>query len=87
MTEQGMTYTVTSPHGQVDFLYADTMWEAYTEALEIYGEGVIIRPSFYGEWKCGTEGKGSCYYDKFGVHNNKHIETGGHPPSQEVTND
>jgi hypothetical protein len=73
MKEQEQSYTVKTPDGVTDFFYADTMWQAYEEALETYGEGVTIRPSWYGEWKCGSEeiarknGSG-CWHDNWGNH-------------------
>lgn len=73
MTEQEQMYTVETPDGVTDFFYADTMWEAYQDALETYGEGVTIRRSWYKEWTCGSEelarkrGEG-CWYDEKGNH-------------------
>lgn len=86
MHEEGMTYTITTPHGQTDFIYADSMWDAYTEAVANYGEAVTIRLSWYGEWKCGTEELGACYYDKFGVHHKRENAKGGPVAPSEVTN-
>jgi len=86
MNEEGMTYTAVSPNGVTDFIYADSMFEAYEEALELYGQGVVIRPSWYGEWDCGTESLGACYYDKFGVHHKRENAKGGQVASPEVTN-
>ena len=72
MNDQEMTYTVITPDGVTDFFYADTMFDAYTDATEQYGPGVVIRPSWYGEWKCGSkelaETKGGCYHDAYGNH-------------------
>ena len=71
--DQEMTYTVTTPDGITDYFYADTMWDAFQEALAEYGQGITIRPSWYGETDCGTEelvkkrGYG-CYHDAYGVH-------------------
>lgn len=66
------TYTITTPDGVTDYFYADTMLNAYNEALARYGQGIMIRPSWYGEWECGTqelaELYGGCYYDKYGNH-------------------
>lgn len=70
--EQETTYTAISPDGRMDFIYADTMFEAYTQARDEYGPGVVIRESFYGEWECGTKelalANGGCYYDAYGTH-------------------
>jgi hypothetical protein len=70
--EEETTYTAISPDGRTDFIYADTMFDAYTEAREEYGPGVVIRESFYKEWTCGSEelakAKGGCYYDAYGTH-------------------
>jgi hypothetical protein len=72
MEDQETTYTVKTPAGITDYLYAETMFDAYKLALEHYGPGVVIRPSFYKEWTCGTkalaEFKGGCYYDEIGNH-------------------
>lgn len=65
---QEQTYAVISPDGTTDYIYADTMFAAYIEAHQTYGPGVVIRPAWYGEWDCGVEGSGPCYYDKYGVH-------------------
>lgn len=70
--EQEMTYTIIAPNGVTTFIWADTMFDAYQEALAEYGEGVMIRPSWYGEWDCGTQERaelyGGCYYDAYGKH-------------------
>jgi hypothetical protein len=70
--DQETTYTAISPDGRTDFIYADTMFDAYTQAREECGPGVTIRPSFYKEWTCGSEelaqAKGGCYYDAHGTH-------------------
>jgi hypothetical protein len=72
MQDQETTYTAISPDGRTDFIYADTMSDAYTQAREEYGPGVVIRESFYKEWTCGSEElaktKGGCYYDAYGTH-------------------
>jgi hypothetical protein len=68
MQDQEQTYTVFSPNGVTDFIYADTMFDAWIEAKDLYGDGVTLRPSFYGEWECGTEEIGACYYDRNGNH-------------------
>lgn len=73
---QEQTYTITTPDGVTDFFYAETMWQAFEDAKNQYGEGVTIRPSWYGEWDCGVEGSGACYYDKYGNH---------HKSTREVT--
>lgn len=65
------TFTVTTPVGGTSYFYAETMAEAFLEALEEYGEGITIRPAWYGEWECGSEESGSCWYDKFGVHHRR----------------
>lgn len=62
------TYTAISPDGRTDFIYADTMAKAYTQARDEYGPGVLIRESFYGEWKCGSGETGNCWYTKDGRH-------------------
>ena len=68
------TYTAISPDGITDFIYGDTMVEAYLEARDLYGPGVVIRESFYKEWTCGSEelakANGGCYYDAHGTHHN-----------------
>lgn len=71
--DQEMTYTITTPDGVTDYFYAETMWDAYQEALAEYGEGITIRPSWYGEWECGTKGLVEklgygCYHDAYGKH-------------------
>ena len=65
---QEQTYTVITPDGVTDYMFGLTMWEVYKEAVKQYGEGVVLRPSWYGEWDCGVEGTGACYYDKYGNH-------------------
>jgi hypothetical protein len=62
------TYTVFAPNGVTDFIFADTMFDAWTEARDLYGDGVTLRPSFYGEWECGTKESGPCYYEANGEH-------------------
>lgn len=62
------TYTAISPNGVTDFIYADTMVEAYTQARNEYGPGVLIRESFYDEWTCGDEESGNCWYTNDGRH-------------------
>lgn len=72
MENQETTYTITLQDGSDTWIYAETMYEAFQEALAEYGEGITIRPSWYGEWKCGTQEMaelyGGCYYDKYGNH-------------------
>lgn len=70
---QEATYTITTPSGITDFIYGNSMYEAYLEAKELYGEGVSLRPSWYDEWECGSQlqatAKGNgCWYDKYGNH-------------------
>lgn len=66
-------YTAFTPDGKIDYFYGDTMEEAYAEALEEYGQGVTIRPSFYKEWICGLYKEGQkCGYTPDG----KHIRAG-----------
>lgn len=73
MSEQDAFYTITTAEGYIDFMDGESMWDVYQEAERIYGRGVTIRPSWYGEWDCGSEdlayenGNG-CWYDKFGQH-------------------
>jgi hypothetical protein len=67
--DQEMTYTVIGPDGQMNYIWADTMFEAYLEGLEQYGEGTTVRPSFYSEWDCGMFRDGQrCGFDKYGNH-------------------
>lgn len=70
--DQETMYTAITPGGITDFIYADTMLDAYLEATDEYGPGVVIRPSFYKEWTCGSEElarkQGGCYYDAYGNH-------------------
>ena len=70
--EEETTYTAISPDGITDFFFAETMVEAYTQARDEYGPGVLIRESFYKEWTCGSEelakARGGCYYDAYGTH-------------------
>lgn len=73
MSDQETMYAAIAPNGTTDYFYADSMYEAYLEAKDTYGEGVTIRPSWYGEWKCGseelaTEKGNGCWYDKYGNH-------------------
>ena len=65
---QEQTYAAISPDGTTDYFYAKSMFAAYIEAHQNYGPGVVIRPAWYGEWDCGTEPGGPCYYDKYGTH-------------------
>ena len=66
---QEMTYTVIGPDGQMDYIWADTMFDAYQQGLEQYGEGTTVRPSFYKEWTCGMYKEGQrCGFDKYGNH-------------------
>jgi len=70
---QETTYTATTPFGKIDFFYANSMYEAYLEAKATYGDYVTIRPSWYGEWDCGseelaTEKGNGCWYDQYGNH-------------------
>ena len=67
--DQEMTYTVIGPDGQMDYIWADTMFDAYQQGLEQYGEGTTVRPSFYKEWTCGMYKEGQrCGFDKYGMH-------------------
>ena len=67
--DQEMTYTVIGPDGQMSYVYADTMYEAYLEGVEQFGDGTMVRPSWYGEWDCGMYREGlRCGYDKYGNH-------------------
>ena len=74
MENQELPYTITKQDGNHDYLYAKTMWGAYQEALALYGEGISVRPSFYGEWDCGVarpeevSSRTRCYYDIYGKH-------------------
>lgn len=67
------TYTIVTPDGKTYFMWGYPMYAVYKEALRKHGDGVLIRPSWYGEWDCATEelarkkGEG-CWYDKFGNH-------------------
>lgn len=64
-----MTYTIIGPDGQIDYVWAETMFEAYEEGIEQFGEGTTIRLSWYKEWNCGMFEPGSrCGYDKYGNH-------------------
>lgn len=65
-----MQYTYVSPDGQTWFGEDhETMEDAYREAVEIYGRGVLIRETWYKEWICGTYQPGQkCGYDKYGNH-------------------
>lgn len=66
--EQDQFYTVITPDGETDYMSGESMWKVYQDATEQYGRGVVIRPSWYGEWDCGSEEGGSCYHDKYGTH-------------------
>ncbi len=68
-------FTITTPGGISDYYYADTMAEAFIDAHRDYGEGITIRPAWYGEWKCGTKEIGNCWYDEYGVHHRRGEET------------
>lgn len=73
------TYTITTPDGSTDFMSGESMWKVFEEAEREYGRGVTIRPSWYGEWDCGTEelareSENGCWYDKYGQH---HLMRGG----------
>lgn len=65
-----MFYTYISPDGEVwTSEWYDTMEEAYKEAVEMYGRGVVIRETWYKEWVCGYYEPGDrCGYDKYGNH-------------------
>jgi len=66
---QEMFYTLIGPDGEIEWIDAETMFEAYLQGRELYGPGVVIRPTWYGEWDCGTEEAGSpCWHDKHGNH-------------------
>jgi len=77
---QEQTYTVISADGVTDYIYAKSMFAAYIEAHQTYGPGVVIRPSWYGEWDCGTEPGGPCYYNQYGEHL-KRNENGEYKPA------
>jgi hypothetical protein len=67
--DQEMTYTIIGPNGQMSYVWADTMYEAYLEGLEEFGEGTMVRPSWYDEWECGMYREGQrCGFDKYGNH-------------------
>lgn len=67
--DQERSYTVTTPDGITDYFYADSMVDAYLDALGHYGDGITIRESWYKEWTCGTYEPGKqCGYDKYGNH-------------------
>lgn len=66
--DQETTYTAISPDGRTDFIYAETMFDAYTQARDEYGPGVLIREAFYKEWTCGSEETGRCWYTNDGRH-------------------
>lgn len=65
-----MQYTFVSPDGET-WLSDDhrTMDAAYRQALAMYGQGVLIRETWYGEWDCGMYQEGDrCGFDKYGNH-------------------
>ena len=64
-----MFYTIIGPDGQMDYIWADTMFEAYEQGIEQFGEGTSVRISWYKEWTCGMYKEGArCGYDKYGNH-------------------
>jgi hypothetical protein len=64
-----MFYTIIGPDGQMDYVWAETMFEAYEQGIEQFGEGTSVRLSWYKEWTCGMFKPGSrCGYDKYGNH-------------------
>ena len=65
---QEMFYTLIGPDGEIEWIDAETMYDAYLQGRELYGAGVVIRPTWYGEWDCGTEETGKCWHDKYGNH-------------------
>ena len=67
---RGMMYTYVSPDGEIYWSdWHDTMEDAYREAVDMYGNGVLIREVWYKEWICGFYQPGQkCGYDKYGNH-------------------
>lgn len=65
-----MYYTYISPDGEIYWSEPhETMEAAYREAVSMYGPGVVIRETWYGEWDCGYYEPGDrCGYDKYGKH-------------------
>ena len=63
-----MFYTLIGPDGEIEWIDAETMYDAYLQGRELYGAGVVIRPTWYGEWDCGTEETGKCWHDMYGNH-------------------
>lgn len=62
-------FTVTAPDGTMDYIDAESFYDAYLAAYDLYGEGVTIRPSFYKEWTCGLYKDGDrCGYTRDGRH-------------------
>jgi len=74
-----MMYTYVSPDGEIWWSdYHETMEQAYQEAVEMYGDGVLIRKVWYKEWVCGFYELGQqCGYDKYGNHVTAEEKTGG----------
>lgn len=66
-------FTVIGPDGESDLIYADDMAKAYEMAVERYGRGAVIRPTWYGEWECGSGPESACHYDRYGKH---HVRDG-----------
>ena len=48
-------YTLIGPDGEIEWIDAETMYDAYLQGRELYGPGVVIRPTWYGEWDCGQK--------------------------------
>lgn len=65
-----MMYAYVSPDGEIWWSdWHETMEDAYREAVEMYGNGVLIREVWYKEWICGFYQPGQkCGYDKYGNH-------------------
>lgn len=78
--EEATFYTVIGPDGDIDYIDAESMFEAYVQAYNTYGRGVVIRQTWYGEWDCGTEPGGPCYHDKYGVHHKRDAD-GNYKPA------
>jgi hypothetical protein len=87
---QGMMYTYVSPDGEIWWSdWHDTMEDAYREAVEMYGDGVLIREVWYKEWICGFYEPGKqCGYDKYGRHvtEEEMEKAGGEGPADSPTN-
>jgi hypothetical protein len=57
-------YKALASDGREDYYDADNADMALAMGIIMFGDGVAVRPAFYGEWDCGND----CGYDISGNH-------------------